>query len=109
MVMKVEINVKLIGKRIRHRREAKGFSQEQLAEKLNLSKNHISSIARGKTLLTTARLIEICNVLGGTPDYYLLGEISAETDAITQLVNQLSPKEQAMLRQLLTTYLTNCE
>lgn len=107
--MKVKINEKLIGKRIRYRRESKGLSQEPLAEKLDLSKNHISSIERGKTLLTTARLIEICNVLGGTPDYYLLGEISAESDAITQLAKQLSPKEQAVLCKLLTTYLANCK
>lgn len=109
MVIGMEINKKLIGKRIKYRREIKGFSQEQLAEELNLSKNHISSIECGKTLLTTTHLIEICNVLGGTPNYYLLGEISPEADPITQLVNQLSPREQAKLCCLLSAYLKDSD
>ena len=101
----MEINKKLIGKRIKHRREIAGLSQEQLAERLNLSKNHISSIECGKSMLTTKGLIALCNVLGGTPDYYLIGEIVPETDAITTLIQRLSPNEQQMLYRLLDTYL----
>lgn len=109
LVIGMEINKELIGKRIKHRRKMKGLSQEQLAEKLNLSKNHISSIECGKSLLTTTHLLEICDVLGGTPDYYLVGEISPEADPITQLVNQLSPREQATLCCLLSAYLKDTD
>ncbi len=105
MVIGMEINKKLIGKRVKHRRERAGLSQEQLAEQLNLSKNHISSIECGKCLLTTTHLIELCNVLGGTPNYYLVGEISPEADPITLLVKQLSPSEQIKLCRLLSAYL----
>ena len=105
LVISMEINKKLIGKRIKHRREIAGLSQEQLAERLNLSKNHISSIECGKSMLTTKGLIALCNVLGGTPDYYLIGEIVPETDAITTLIQRLSPNEQQMLYRLLDTYL----
>lgn len=35
VVIEMDINMKLIGKRIKHRREVSGLSQEQLAEKLN--------------------------------------------------------------------------
>lgn len=41
MVIDMDVDKKLIGKRIRHRREVAGLSQEQLAEKLALSTNHI--------------------------------------------------------------------
>ena len=105
VVIGMDINKKLIGKRIKHRREVAGLSQEQLAERLNLSKNHISSIECGKSLLTTKSLIALCNVLGGTPDYYLIGGIAPEPDAITALVQRLSPNEQKMLCRLLETYL----
>lgn len=105
MVIGMDINKKLIGKRIRHRREMAGLSQEQLAEQLNLSKNHISSMECGKSMLTTKCLIALCNVLGGTPDYYLIGEIIPETDTITTLVKRLSPHEQKKLAQLLNAYL----
>lgn len=53
MVIDMDIDKALIGKRIKHRREIAGLSQEQLAEQLNLSKNHISSMECGKSLPTT--------------------------------------------------------
>lgn len=105
----MDINKKLIGKRIKHRRESSGLSQEQLAEKLNLSTNHISSMECGKSLLTTKSLLVLCDILGGTPDYYLVGEITPEADEITSLVKQLSPAEQKMLRNLLVAFLANSE
>lgn len=109
MVIGMDINKKLIGKRIRHRREMAGLSQEQLAEHLNLSKNHISCIECGKSLLTTKCLVALCNVLGATPDYYLTGEITPETDTITTLVKRLSPYEQKKLTQLLKAYLSDVD
>lgn len=105
----MDINKNLIGKRIKHRREVSGLSQEQLAEKLNLSTNHISSMECGKSLLTTRCLLALCDILGGTPDYYLLGELTSETDGIAALVKQLSPSEQKMLYHLLSAYLANSE
>lgn len=101
----MDVDKKLIGKRIRHRREVAGLSQEQLAEKLELSTNHISSMECGKSLLTTKRLLDLCDILGGTPNYYLLGEIAPEADRITALIQQMSPSEQKTLCRLLATYL----
>jgi transcriptional regulator with XRE-family HTH domain len=101
----MDVDKKLIGKRIRHRREVAGFSQEQLAEKLELSTNHISSMECGKSLLTTKRLLNLCDILGGTPNYYLLGEIEPEADGITALIQKLSPSEQETLCRLLVAYL----
>lgn len=101
----MDIDKKLIGKRIRHRREAAGLSQEQLAEKLELSTNHISSMECGKSLLTTKRLLVLCDVLGGTPNYYLLGEIEPEADRMITLIKKLSPDEQKTLCRLLAAYL----
>ena len=40
----MDINKKLIGKRIKHRREVSGLSQEQLAEKAGISRSLISAI-----------------------------------------------------------------
>lgn len=104
-VINMDVDKKLIGKRIRHRREAAGLSQEQLAEKLELSTNHISSMECGKSLLTTKRLLDLCDILGGTPNYYLLGEIEPGADRITSLVKELPPDAQEMLCRLLKTYL----
>lgn len=104
-VIDMDVDKKLIGKRIRHRREVAGLSQEQLAEKLALSTNHISSMECGKSLLTTKRLLDLCDILGGTPNYYLLGEIGPEADRITTLIQKLTPSDQEILCRLLATYL----
>lgn len=104
-VIGMNVDKKRIGTRIRHRREVAGLSQEQLAEKLALSANHISSMECGKSLLTTKRLLDLCDILGGTPNYYLLGEIEPGADRITALVKELSPDAQEMLCRLLETYL----
>jgi len=105
VVIKMGVDKKLVGKRIRHRREIAGLSQEQLAEKMELSTNHISSMECGKSLLTTNRLMDLCEILGGTPNYYLLGEIEPEADRVTTLVRNLSPGDQEMVCRLLETYL----
>ncbi len=103
--MKMDANSRLIGKRIKFRREAAGLSQEQLAERLELSKNHISSIECGKSMVTTKGLLALCDVLGGTPNYYLIGELSPEADSITSLIRLLNPVEQKTLIRLLNAYL----
>lgn len=105
VVIKMGVDKKLVGKRIRHRREVAGFSQEQLAEKMELSTNHISGMECGKSLLTTSRLMDLCDILGGTPNYYLLGEIEPEANRVTALVRKLSPDDQEMVCRLLETYL----
>ena len=107
MVIGMDINVKLIGQRIKHRREKAGLSQDQLAEKLGLSPNHVSSMECGKSLLTTKRLLMLCEILGGSPDYYLIGKITPEASGITALIKRLTPVEQEILCQLLDTYLSN--
>lgn len=101
----MDANSRLIGKRIKFRREAAGLSQEQLAERLELSKNHISSIECGKSMVTTKGLLALCDVLGGTPNYYLIGELSPEADSITSLIRLLNPAEQKTLIRLLNAYL----
>lgn len=103
--MYVEINEKLIGIRIMQRRKALGLSQEELAEQVGLSKNHISNIECGKSMPTTRFILQICSILGETPDYYLIGKITEETDRISELVKRLPDKSQYVLCRVLEIYL----
>lgn len=102
--MGVKINKKLIGVRIMQRRKTAGLTQDELAEKVDFSPNHISNIECGKNLPTTKFILQVCNILGETPDYYLLGKIGEDTDEITRLVRQLTPDSQRVLRRLLETF-----
>lgn len=89
--MGVKINKKLIGVRIMQRRKTAGLTQDELAEKVGLSPNHISNIECGKNLPTTKFILQVCSILGETPDYYLLGKVGEDTDEITRLVRELTP------------------
>lgn len=105
VVMYVEINKKLIGIRIMQQRKALGLSQEELAEQVGLSKNHISNIECGKSMPTTRFILRICGVLGETPDYYLIGKITEETEKITDLAKRLPNESQHILCRVLEIYL----
>ena len=48
-----------IGRKIRNLRLEKGISQEKLAEYVNMSREHISCIERGKNLTTIETLYEM--------------------------------------------------
>lgn len=47
----MKINPKLVGIRIMQKRKEKSYSQEKLAELIDISKNHLSSIECGHNLL----------------------------------------------------------
>lgn len=101
----MEIDKKLVGNRIKRRRKAAGLTQEALTEQIGLSKNHLSNIERGRYLPTIETMLMVCDALGQTPDYYLIGKISPETDRISQMVKRLSEDSQRILYRLIETYL----
>lgn len=101
----LKIEKKLIGIRIMQKRKEHELSQEQLAEKIGFSKNHLSNIERGQYTPTLKFVLEICNVLGETPDYYLLGKISETSDNISDTIKRLPEDRQHLVLKLLETYL----
>lgn len=101
----LNLDRKLIGIRIMQKRREHGLSQEKLAEKIGISKNHLSNIERGNNVPTLKFIFDLCNVLGETPDYYVLGAISKETHEIEQLIRRLPVSQQQILLTLINTYL----
>lgn len=57
-----------IGKRIKMYRMAKGWTQEQLAEQVNLSRNFLSAVERGKYAVNLDTLVDIINCLDCSAD-----------------------------------------
>ncbi|MBR3769804.1 MAG: helix-turn-helix transcriptional regulator, partial [Lachnospiraceae bacterium] len=53
-----------MGKRLKEKRKALGLTQEQLAEKLNISIKHYGGVERGIAGLSIENLIELSNILG---------------------------------------------
>lgn len=64
-----------MGMRIKERRKAMGIRQMELAERVDISSNHMSSIENGREKPSIDLLMELCEVLSVTPDYLLLGAI----------------------------------
>ena len=85
----MKLNKVLIGTRIMQQRKACGYTQEQLSEKIDYSKNHISSVERGLCVPTTQFIFKICEALGETPDFYLIGKTNRQTDEIAKLIESL--------------------
>lgn len=56
--------LKLLGKNIRKYREAKNFSQEFLAEKVDLSREYITRIENGQKFVSLRKLFLLADVLG---------------------------------------------
>ena len=61
------------GKRLRELREESGMTQEELAQKVNVEKQHINRMENGKRACSIDVLIQISEVLNSSIDYLLKG------------------------------------
>ena len=68
---------KEMGTRIKVRRKELKMKQTELAELLEISNNHMSSIENGRQKPSMDIFIKICNFLNVSPDYLLLGVMHA--------------------------------
>lgn len=62
-----------MGKRIAARRKALGITQGKLAEILEISNNHLSSIENGRQCPSFEKFIKLCEALETTPNHLVLG------------------------------------
>ena len=73
------MDLKLIGLNIKNCRKRKKLTQAQLAEKINLSTNHISHIESGSSKMSLDTLIDVCNALEVSPNEILWGTYNLPT------------------------------
>lgn len=71
-----------MGERIAERRKALKMTQEELAEKIDVSIPMISNLEQGKKAIRPENLVKICSVLGLSADYILMGKTITEQDYI---------------------------
>lgn len=81
-----DINVQ-IGTRIQQAREISGYTQEKLADKVDVSTQYISDLERGIVGTSVPTLIKICNTLCISSDYILMGR-SGQND-VSGILNRL--------------------
>ncbi len=93
-----------IGQRIRRCRNAKGLSQEQLAERVWISQTHMSHIETGNTRLSLPVLVDIARVLEVSTDDLLSDraiEAGAACHEINEVIGSCTPKQLRILSDIL--------
>lgn len=98
----MNLNMKEIGKRISDRRKKLGIKQNILAEKLDISNNHMSGIENGKATPSVALFVKICDELNVTLDFLLLGSMHSNrvSKDASDLLQKCSDQEIEMIMQL---------
>ena len=77
------LDYSIIGERLKKARVAKKLTQEQLAEKLDVSVAFLSKVERGKLRINLSRITEICDLLNVSLIYILTGTVSNAKDYLT--------------------------
>ena len=95
--------LKEMGQRIMSRRKSLHFTQEELAEKINVSTQMISNLECGKKAIRPANLAKVCKTLDVSADYVLLGvnTKNQEINLITEKLMKLSNKEFRIVSDLI--------
>lgn len=95
-------NLEAIGKRIQIRRKQLGYTQEQLADMMNVSIQMVSNLERGNKAIRIDNLINLSQILNTSIDYILTGkETLDDLGALTVRLAQLSTKDQKMIEALI--------
>ena len=102
----MDINFKLIGKRIKEVRKQRSLTQADLAELTGMSDSYISYIETAKKQASLESLVQISNALGITVDELLCGnQLYSPTDYQTDidlLMNDCSLLERRFIYELIS-------
>lgn len=96
------IDYKVLGKRIKAQRIAKGTTQEHFAEHLDVSVSYISQMERGITKISLDRLATVSDYLECEMSYLLEGVNSGSEDYLDKDFNNLYRRLSAYEKKILT-------
>lgn len=97
-----DVDLAEIGRRIQSRRKQQGLTQEQLADRMNVSIQMISNLERGNKAIRIDNLINLCQILDVSTDYILTGkETQDDFHALTARIEALSPANRKMIEMLI--------
>lgn len=94
-------DLKQIGIRIVERRKELKLTQEQVAERMNVSIQMISNIERGNKAIKIDNLLKLCNILKTSTDYILTGKrTDNDFDNLTDKISRLTDFDYKMIEML---------
>lgn len=92
-----------MGNQLRKLRKAHKLTQEELAEKLNVSKDTIFNYEKGKTAIPHDRINQLCLEFGVSADYFFFGESWGLNE------HSLSLKQNKNIDQLIDIKIKMCD
>ena len=75
-----DLNFKVIGIKIKERRQSLRITQEYIANALDVNPSHISNIECGRANPSLTALVKIANILECSVDYFIGGEYTYKVD-----------------------------
>ena len=98
----LQIDLAEIGNRISVERRRNNITQEQLAEKMNVSIQMISNLERGNKAIKINNLVNLTQILGVSTDYILTGNKNLnEKSALLDKLSNLSSDDYLIIETLI--------
>ena len=91
-----------LGSRIRKQRRQLGWTQESLAERVNVSTSFVGHVERGTRKASLETLVSIANSLNVSLDYLMAGSLQNNT-IIGPMPQSLNEHQRVALQEILTT------
>ena len=98
----MEYDLQLIGARLQAARKAKGYTQDYVSARADITEKFLSQIERGKAGLSVQTLIALCDILEITPNYVLL------PDAARPLLKGMSQRQLQDVEEMVRIFVRNC-
>ncbi len=97
-----------IGKRIAGLRKSRHMTQEELAEKLNITVKHCSCVERGISSMSLELFIELCDIFDTSLDYIIRGKTPVGTallpESFVACLENANEQEHSILRSYMELY-----
>ena len=104
MLIKNNDILKYLGPSLKKARNAKGYTQEFVAENINVSTDLLRNIENGRNIGSLPTLLNLCNFLDITPNYLfldLLNKKSSLDDVLKDYISNISPQSKEALKQII--------
>lgn len=104
---------KIIGKQIQEIRKQRGLTQEQLAEKVNISPHYLSALERGIYNIKLDLLVDILNILNCSADEVfqdvVIASSKVKASQLSEKLKALPLTEQRKILEVVDTMITNSD
>ena len=100
-----DINIE-IGQRIKERRKFMKYTREKLAELVDISPQFLANIESGKKGMSFSTLKKLCETLGMSCDYVILGKTSGgKHEQIDELLDNIDDRYMPIIENMLINVL----